>query len=297
MINNTVSRTCVLVRSLDGGQQITDLSTVRVVVRPRRQIPFGTCEPCSQSATSYQCGPVLGSTPAVADPVWLRYPAHDFSEDRTRICFHWDPLLWAQPPGRYMATVYLCDVAIGCFQMQVGKRFVADDPINVAFNPGESTSAVCAPTVDLCVATPTVDPTKAIAWASPISSVAGTLSAGNNGTSTTIDEFSVLYGGTIPGITSLNVAYLVTAWEPQAWTSPLSGSLTAAQQVIPTTAIGGSGIITAVPHRPAGGGLGDISHGTLRISALVDGVLFRNALILTISGAAPTTTTWSLNAA
>ena len=151
MINNTVSRTCVAVRSLDGGQHIKDLTTVTAIVRPRREIPFGQCEPNAAGLNGYGCGlPVLGQLPPTPTPNWLYYPAHDFNEDKTRICFHWDGRLWAQLPGRYMATVYLCGVVIGCFQMQVGKRFVADDPINVAFNPCEATIAVCGATVDLC---------------------------------------------------------------------------------------------------------------------------------------------------
>ena len=160
MINNTVSRTCVAVRSLDGGQHITDLTSVTVIIRPRSQIPFGMCEPPAMGATSYGCGlPVMGqATPAMQNPCWLYYPAHDFNEDKTRICVHWDDRLWSQPAGRYMATVYLCGVAIGCFQMQVGKRFIADDPINVSFNPCDATVAICAPTVVLCTTLPAVVP-------------------------------------------------------------------------------------------------------------------------------------------
>ena len=155
MINNTVSRTCVAVRSLDGGQHIKDLTTVAVTIRPRKQIPFGTCEPCLNPVDSWGCNePVLGQAPITPDPAWLHYPAHDFNEDKTRICFHWDGLLWAKPPGRYMATVYLCDVAIGCFQMQVGKRFTAEDPVNVVFNECEAVVAICDPTVEICTELP-----------------------------------------------------------------------------------------------------------------------------------------------
>lgn len=158
MINNTVSRTCVAVRSLDGGQHIKDLSTVKVIIRLRREILFGTCEPCFEAAGGYNCEPVLGRAPPPPPNLWLTYPAHDFNEDKTRICFHWDPLLWAKPPGRYMATVYLCDVAIGCFQMQVGKRFTAEDPLNVPFNECEADIAICAPTVAICTELPAVVP-------------------------------------------------------------------------------------------------------------------------------------------
>ena len=157
MINNTVSRTCVAVRSLDGGQHITDLTSVTAIVRPRSEIPFGGCEPLTAAAGGYACPPVLGRDPVVSN-AWLNYPAHDFNEDKTRICFHWDELLWAKPPGRYMATVYLCGVAIGCFQMQVGKRFVADDPLNVPFNACEAAVAICAPTVVVCTPLPAVAP-------------------------------------------------------------------------------------------------------------------------------------------
>lgn len=161
MINNTVSRTCVAVRSLDGGQHIKDLTTVTVTIRPRNQIPFGRCEPFTEQPGSYGCGlPVMGqdapNTPHTL--CWLYYPAHDFNEDKTRICFHWDSRLWAQPAGRYMATVYLCGTAIGCFQMQVGKRFTVEDPINVAFNPCEATVAICTPDVLLCSSLPAVLP-------------------------------------------------------------------------------------------------------------------------------------------
>ena len=89
MINNTVSRTCVAVRSLDGGQHITDLTSVTVIVRPRSEIPFGGCEPLVAATGGYACPPVLGRDPVVSN-AWLHYPAHDFNEDKTRICFHWD---------------------------------------------------------------------------------------------------------------------------------------------------------------------------------------------------------------
>jgi hypothetical protein len=144
MINNTVSRTCVRVRSLDGGQRITDLSTVSVTIRPRRDIPFGCCEP----------GPAPDASCSITAPAsvdtWVSYPAHDFTPDKERICFHWDNKLWSKPAGRYMASVYLCGVCIGCFQMQVGKHFDVDTPTNISFNSCDADVAICTTDVTLC---------------------------------------------------------------------------------------------------------------------------------------------------
>lgn len=289
MINNTVSRTCVLVRSLDGGQHIKDLSSVSVTIRPRNQIPFGLCEPLAETTESWGgCGnPVLGSTPA-ASTGWLHYPAHDFNEDKTRICFHWDPVLWAQPPGRYMATVYLCCVAIGCFQMQIGKRFTAEDPINVAFNPCEAAVAICSPNVDVGTATPTPDNDHIVCWATPVNSVAGVLSDGSDG-SDTASESVVFYGGVLPSITSDNVAYLRTTWAPAAWTSLLSGAQAVEDQLEPITTIQPTGVITVVLRRPARGVLGDVSNGRLEIEAVVDNRVVAGALYITVTN---TTVLW-----
>lgn len=146
-INNTVSRTCVDLRSLDGGQHVTDITALHVVIRKRSLIPYGQCEPGPAVDSGCSCAPCAESEAGSAE---LTYPAHSFSEDRTQVCFHWDDKLWSRPPGRYMATVYLCDSCIGCFQLQVGKRFNISNPVNIPFNPCDIDVEVCGTGVTIC---------------------------------------------------------------------------------------------------------------------------------------------------
>ena len=284
MINNTVSRTCVAVRSLDGGQRITDLSSVTVVVRPRNQIPFGQCEPIADTSTGYGCGlPVMGQDPSgtLHTPCWLYYPAHDFNEDRTRICFHWDGRLWSQPAGRYMATVYLCGTAIGCFQMQVGKRFTVEDPINVAFNLLDATVAICTPDVLLCSSLPAVVPPGTIGWYSNVVLGTGALSA-TGGTLTPLVETNVYHGGVLLGVAPGAVLSTTVSWVPAAW-----GSFTLGQQVAPFVSIDAFGTISVAPQRVYTGALNQVSCGTVQVSASIDGVTAHNQLVLTVSPTGP----------
>ena len=277
MINNTVSRTCVAVRSLDGGQHITDLSSVHVIIRPRSQVPFGTCEPCMQPVGWSRCGEP-GSTDVSPDPSWLQYPAHEFNEDKTRICFHWDPLLWARPPGRYMATVYLCGVAIGCFQMQVGKRFVADAPTNVAFNPCEADIAICTPDVGTGVALPAVV-AHTLGWAASIIAGTGGFSPLNalpspglsvlyavNGILIDPPPTGAFFGGTIPALTPSDTATISTVWVPAV----PGGVASLAPQISAT------GVITVevLPTTPI--------LGTLHISAQINGVPATTVMHITL---------------
>lgn len=281
MINNTVSRTCVAVRSLDGGQHITDLSTVVAIIRPRKQIPFGTCEPCEGSVDTWGCNePVLGRNDLTLDPSWLTYPAHDFNEDKTRICFHWDEVLWARPPGRYMATVYLCGVAIGCFQMQVGKRFVADDPINAAFNPCEADVAICAPTVVICTALPAAGPIQSIAWYENVLIGTGLLAVGNVGAifASAVVASNVYYGGVVGGARTGAAVAVQSTWAPLAW-----GAFNLAAQVAPLVTINAAGRIAVAPQRVIGGTINQMSHGTVRITASVDSTQLHNTLILALT--------------
>lgn len=290
MINNTVSRTCVAVRSLDGGQHIKDLSTVKVIIRQRKEVPFGTCEPCVEVVGGYNCPPVLGQTLPVPN-TWLTYPAHDFNEDKTRICFHWDPLLWAKPPGRYMATVYLCDVAIGCFQMQVGKRFIAEDPLNVPFNECEADIAVCAPTVVVCAELPAVVLPTSIGWYQPVTSGTGTLNNTNIGSSTSVVEGVLYYGGVIEGVTAGTSVTVQTVWEPLAW-----GGYLLAAQVVPVVSVNAAGQIAVTPQRVTGGSVNQMSHGTVRVTAVVGGTPAHNQLNLALtSGGYGAQIAWTIN--
>lgn len=290
MINNTVSRTCVAVRSLDGGQHITDLTSVTAIVRPRGEIPFGLCEPPVEGVNGYGCGlPVMGRTltvpvvPGAPNPNWLYYAAHDFNEDKTRICFQWNNLLWAKPPGRYMATVYLCGVAIGCFQMQVGKRFVAEDPINVAFNLCEAAAAICAPTVVVCAPLPAASTIYSLGWYELVNTAGGSLNSVNAGSALTYSPQAQFYGGVPEGVSESHVLALVTEWVPSAWAE---GAL--AVQVAPTVTVSSFGIIIVTPKPMSsvpsntGSNINVLSHGVFRIRLSVNGVLARNRLTLSV---------------
>lgn len=277
MINNTVSRTCVAVRSLDGGQHIKDLTTVKVIIRQRKEVPFGTCEPFVEAAGGYNCPPVLGQIVLVPS-TWLTYPAHDFNEDKTRICFHWDRLLWAKPPGRYMATVYLCGVAIGCFQMQVGKRFTAEDPVNVAFNECEAVVAICDPAVEVCTELPAVVPSNTIGWYQTVLTGTGTLNNSNFGSSLNVYEGDIYYGGVIEGVAVGSAVAIQTVWEPLAW-----ASYNLAAQVPPTVTISATGKIAVTPQRVVGGNPNQMSQGTIRVTASVASTLARNRLNLSVA--------------
>lgn len=140
-INNAVSRTCVPIK-LPAGIPRIDIADVKVIIRPRRDIGCG-CEP--KPVYDGRCNEAITPTE------WIEYPAHNLTEDGNGVCFHWDSLLWNKPPGRYMATVYVCGCCVGCFQMQVGKRVsLAGPATNILFNPCDATVDLCSNDVTIC---------------------------------------------------------------------------------------------------------------------------------------------------
>jgi len=137
-IDSRVSRTCLPIEVLGDAAYTLNanhLSSVKVRIYPRAQVPGDSCSPECDPLPHRRYGCGCGDTPPPT-PVpagVLEYPGHCVVDER--VCFHWDNKLWGLKPGRYVAVVLLCDAVVDCFQIQVGRHVALGQPTNVPFNP------------------------------------------------------------------------------------------------------------------------------------------------------------------